>query len=743
MKPFLLFVGLLLVCTSLTRAQTLEEDFERVEDLKILAQHPKNGPEALDQLIDARQRLIGLHPSDERIATWLLDQATDEMRRLSLYATDSTVLLGIPSDAQRAQVKRTAETVIALVARARKQAAQRVADYDQFSELTPAQEANLDQLKDLDLPIRVPYLESRALLLLAASDMRFAQSPASATKAVEGAIASLKGFTIPPSGAEVSRKTNVAIAQLMIGSNASTSAASDTIASIDEMYAVTKNPSSLQPDLATSVELALARMLVSELNVDPLSHSNDQQTGPFHMLLETRPFALVNGSTQVFRVLAYDARTRFLMTRATSVTGNSALHDAFIARACSTQIQLLDDDLALDPDQLRALVMQRLRTMTTSVSETPSLPPLAELCAIATRASAGKNPAYFASMMQTLADRQDAGDTRAQALWEAAVLHMRANTSSHELPDTSIDLLCALATEFPYHELTPRALSAVLPVLHDRVTSGTGTQEQRDMYSKLLELASHTSEVIEADYWKYELARMLLDNRPQWDTTDLSRAMDLLVSIDTQSQTSEQARTLYIATIMDQLTQLDVSAEEDASKIAAQATVALQQLTNWNDANGKNSFHLRQLRAHAWLTINDPRAVKELELLSSQDKASMQSMPDQGWSVRVLYAKALLNHDQMERAFDVARTIASELDADPVDPSQSARPVYFWQAWEIMLRVLAMRAERDPSTRDATLGTMRTQMLRLRQIDPSLGIGFGVHLADIMDSTENGTRPHP
>lgn len=741
MKRFLCLCAIVLACAGGVSAQTLEQDFRRVEDLIILAQHPKNGPETLDQLIEARQRLIGLHPSDERVATWLIDQATDEMRRLSIYATDSTVLLGIPSDAQRAQTKRVSQAVVALVARARKQAETRIAQYDQLSELTAAQETTLDQLKDLDLPIRIPYLESRALLLQVASDVKFGQAANISAKSVQSALGTLNTFTIPPSGAEVSRRTNIALAQLMIGSADSITAAADTIAGIDEMSKMTRNPSALRPDLATSVELALARAIVAEMNIDPLSQSKEpEQPGVFDSMMTERPFSLGDETTQVYRVLAYDARTRFLMARAAAAAGNAPLYNAIVARACATQISLVHDDLSLDPDQLRSLVLQRLRTMTKRVTHTPTLPPLAELCAIADRATTNKDPLACAEMMQSLADRPDAGDVRAQALWEAAVLYMQADPVPDTLPDISVELLHALASEFPHNELTPRAIGAILPALRNQSIAQPHSPHDQDRYSGMLELAVRTRGVPEIDYWRYELARTLLDRRPQWDTTDLTRALELLVQIDPTSRVAEQSQMLYIATISDTLGQLDASDPHDAGAIAAQATVVLEQIRAWNGIEETHAVQLRQLRAQAWLTLHDPRAVTELESLTTTNEAAIRALPGNGWETRVLLARALVDHNEPERAFKVALSIATALDADPRDPSKAQRPIYFWQAWEIMLGVLARRVEADPTTRDQTLGTMRTQLLRLRQIDPSLGSGFGVGLEKIVENAQ--TKPH-
>lgn len=706
----------------------LVRDIAKLESLQIRADDPLSGPAALAELMEHRAAMISRHGSDERLSSWLADQCADEMRRLSATALDTTVLLGLPADEQRALVRASARQVMADVDRARRTARALIERADGKASLTADEEARLEQARTLDLPIRLPFFEGRAMLLAAASETRVDEF-VSGSPLVEGALASLAGLTLSPGPAEVARLVSMAACHLMMGGEEAGRKAKEALASAERVRTSLEGVGlDRSIDRTTQAEIAILRTLVRPAAERPAA---------LRAALDEPVLASKSGPEMVWRVLAFDAVARQAIADSRRV-GAGPQRDRLLAEAARVQEQLLHDGLAIDESALRALVVARLSDIGAMTGNVGVLPPMAAMATLVRQASApGADRARVAEELLALSERPEASHVRAWALWEAAVL-MQPTERDDGRGDRPLarwaEVLLALALEFPGHELAPAAMSSVLPIVQTRALA-TGSSGDTTLYARALDGALAMEGVADEDVWRCERARLLIAEQPP-AAAGLRRAIELARSVGMESEQAANARALHASAVR---LWMDASlAQGKHAEAALVADEALDQMARWTSARPAEVIALRLDRAQAWLAMREPRVLRELESIAQIDASVLAAVPGdaQGMGAmertRLMLAGALREERRPEEAFAQLRGLAMSLDADPSDAAGPRRPIAFWRAWIGMMEILLDRASNAALSREdrsATLGVMRTHLLRLWELDPgSSGSGMSERL---------------
>ncbi|MEQ8316690.1 MAG: hypothetical protein RIE77_12525 [Phycisphaerales bacterium] len=163
---------------------------------------------ALDRAIRERWALMTALPSDSYAAIWMLDQAADELARLTLALDDARLVVGMQGKRERAEAVRAAETAYELARRAGEQIEARFerqrSIIEDGGELAPGDRTLNRRLAEIELAVRRPLLMGRAAAL------RIAGGAEGATP--QDAISQLQGLRVESSQAEAIRDTALAIA---------------------------------------------------------------------------------------------------------------------------------------------------------------------------------------------------------------------------------------------------------------------------------------------------------------------------------------------------------------------------------------------------------------------------------------------------------------------------------------------------------------------------------------------------
>lgn len=163
---------------------------------------------ALDRAIEARWTLMTALPSDSHAPIWMLDQAADELARLTLSLDDARLVVGLLGTQERASVVRAAEIAYGLARRAGEgieaRFEQQRAIIDAGGELAPGDHTLNRRMAEIELAVRRPLLMGRAAALRIAGDADDAGP--------QDAITQLQGLRVGSGDAEAIRDTALAIA---------------------------------------------------------------------------------------------------------------------------------------------------------------------------------------------------------------------------------------------------------------------------------------------------------------------------------------------------------------------------------------------------------------------------------------------------------------------------------------------------------------------------------------------------
>lgn len=163
---------------------------------------------ALDRAIQERWALLTALPSDSYAAVWMLDQAADELARLTLALDDARLVVGLQGSQERTEAVRAAQTAYELARRAGEHIEARFerqrSIIDGGGELAPGDRTLNRRLAEIELAVRRPLLMGRAAALRIAGGIEGAVP--------EDATTQLRGLRIGSGEAEAIRDTALAIA---------------------------------------------------------------------------------------------------------------------------------------------------------------------------------------------------------------------------------------------------------------------------------------------------------------------------------------------------------------------------------------------------------------------------------------------------------------------------------------------------------------------------------------------------
>ncbi len=205
---------------------------ESLKKIEALAKESASAPLArrgdlLEQSIKARAELIALGASDERLATWLLDQADAVLQLAGRDGAELAVLYGVPTTEQRTRLRQAGGDAGALVEQAARAAEDGVAkletelfaargDAARVKTVAARVEPRLRILVDVEQAWRLPMLRSSAALISAAS-MDGQAGALEQRKTAAGAAEVLAGIRGPDERAEVVRLLWRASAVMLAG----------------------------------------------------------------------------------------------------------------------------------------------------------------------------------------------------------------------------------------------------------------------------------------------------------------------------------------------------------------------------------------------------------------------------------------------------------------------------------------------------------------------------------------------
>lgn len=425
---------------------------------------------------------------------------------------------------------------------------------------------------------------------------------------------------------------------------------------------------------------------------------------------EQEPFVRGGAPDPLLTILGADVATAALLER-----WRSSRDAGLLRRAVQEQAALLErGDLGLPAETVRSLVYEKLARVVDGSMPLDGLHPAATLAEAVALTRGPESGAESLELLERLAARPDAGDYAPEALWEMAVV-LSPSASPRERV-RAVEALTRLAREFPGHARAGRALDAALA--YGRSLLETSPEpiraDARAAYLRALELATEPGRAVEnADLWKYERARLLLERTPDGETADA--ALSLLESVDPASEAAAAAGTLYLRTL------------ERTIRTGLEAVRAARARPE-GDASRKAAGDLLPLtrRGAAWARRN-PGAAADALLFAHAEALTESGSPDaepiyrdllrrnaavEGGdaALRLGLARALLLAGRRAEAFGMLRELATGLEA------LSPRPAAFWHAWALMLETLA--AENADGSR---AGAIRTHITRLRTLDTGLG----------------------
>jgi hypothetical protein len=691
----------------------------------------------MERAIRARGVLIdGADADDDRVPTWLVEQAALRLDRLTIEGTDAAVLLGIPTARQRERAQAEAWEAFRAVVRADQGAARAVRRL-QASVLdgapgegvegararAQAVEAALARLIDVEQAVRIPFYRGRAAALLAALETG---ESGRAAREEHGRVAmeSLGGLRVAGGAAEAVRRVTLAAVLLTLWPRAEKPAADAAALArgVAGAEGGADGPSPMARAMAQMALVLAARDAVAlRAAVADLASASRRE-----------PFVVQGRTDPLLALLAAEAVARAMLEEQ---PGDGAARAAWLDEAFAPLLALLTrEDLHADRAALRPVVLAKVSAACEMAG--PGLPlermdaRLTFARGLAALQESGGRAAGSALLEQVVA-REDAGELRASALWELAVA--RSQGAGAENAAEAAAYLCRLARDFPE---SPRADEAALKAVElcryaaglaarDPATPPELTRRIADLYGRALE-ASYTRRAPDAQTpsLRIERARLILDAAGRDLTPDLlDRALEALEGV--RGATPEQARQaegLGAAAVEAAIDSARAAiAGSGGGPVARERLVAVaRRAVQWAQVcRPAAADGYRVLLADALLDAGDPRALPILE-----DLAGRRPPPSgvDAERLRLNLGRAQRLAGRPGDAFATLRVLVEEADVRVVAggwgdaASSTVRSPVYWEAWAEMLEILA--ADNAGGQRS---GTLRTQIARLRVLDPALG----------------------
>ncbi|MGE3108471.1 MAG: hypothetical protein AB7G11_12020 [Phycisphaerales bacterium] len=463
---------------------------------QLAAATPQDTRRALEDLLDARTRLIAAAAGDARLPTWLLDQAHDVLLTVALDADDASVLVGVPTGAQCRSVAAAADEAGALARRADEAidpVIERLEDQifrarDAAGGLDAARrqaEAAMARLIDAERGVRVPLLLARSQVLRACAT----RSSPGARGEFESAIRALSGIQIraeepgpgEQSAAErVRQERDIYLALALASVPAPAPGSADVVRRLSASLPPPRAPA--PPDAAAAWRDTFVACVVATAGM------SDQAVADVQRRLDSELKSAAPSGDRPSASQELSLRRALLLAECTARLRRQAGNDAADATAAERARRINHEAEGLvrvltsrEDDTLRATIYDKLAELVGAASPADDLSPhLAFACALrqlelaraadgaATGAVRVQRRDAAESALRSLAGRSDAGEVAAAARWEIASLSLGAAADGSGAPGAgstprltdALEMLAAIVREHPGSRLAARALDA-------------------------------------------------------------------------------------------------------------------------------------------------------------------------------------------------------------------------------------------------------------------------------------------
>ncbi len=694
----------------------------------------------------ARTELIASLPDDDRAPSWALDRAGAALDELAEDAADWSVLVGIPTEGQRARVISAAERALSQIDWAEAAAGRAVTrlqtavlaasrgDAAAARATAEAAEARLGVLIDLEQQLRIPFFRGRAAALVVVADPQQRNGPRT-----RQALESLMPLHLTGAGESIRRAT---LAALMVALTTEPGPRRDAT---DLARAVVDAPAPSTPDAAESLAKACARLALLRASTSPEAATAAQTA--LKSALERPPFVVVapgvaplTNADPALAMLAGEATALTAIDHARSVSPDRRA--AWLQAGLTPLAAMLDrTDLALplgvDASVLRPLVLAKLATAW-AIASGPSgagagvslsdLPPAVAFAHGLSLAAAESTRSKGAAVLDELSQRPDAGALGAEALWELAV----ARWSGTGVDDGAgaVTALCRLVEVYPNSPRAPEA--AIKGVELARYSLGRAEEQPpaaraasverlTTLYAQSLASAYRLNPAhADAASWRVEHARMLLAlvGSAPIDAGVLDRVLSALEGVPsgtTQRRAADDLAQQTIDAAIAASRRRSPVASPDPARLSAIARRGVQ----WSQVRRPQvADAYRLVLAEALADSSDARALEVATDLTDRQAFTGEGNEGQLARLRLVLGRAQRIAGQSPTAFATLRDLVEELDAaaGAVGGAGGSRPSVYWLAWAEMLEILAA----DTSRPDAAAG-VREQVRRLELVDPTLG----------------------
>ncbi len=647
-----------------------ERKIDRVGEITIRLQAPSLPIGERGRLMDEAISIYGTLATtdDPRWPTWATEAAALHLQRLALDGTDSIVIVGLPSDAQRSRAAATATTARDLIFR--------VCDH-----LLDDEEANSSTLA-----LRVNLLGERAELIIGASVPTGKPQP----------MRRWRTRSLAPGTAESARRVTSAL-RVMV----STGPTSHAFVRQD-LTELLSGDAEFLPQTHAEAQAALLRV-----NIHGGATWADIEASVRSLFVLSRELPKDQRFASNSLLVEAVARAYLDMPRVNSPV------ERFTAavKALETLTDWMDS-----PEIARAWAIEKLSWRASELTELDGTPLLAVL-ARARFLERQSERLAAASVLATAAARFDGHDRLDAMRARLRLLMIEAEAArSKQLSIDAITLGLEMHREFP--DATGH-LESCLIIAKTLTTRADTDDADFKRFGQWLDVGLANSTALgELDYWRFQRG----DYRAARATTitHTFAALQDFDAVDPESPIRELANARFREIAVAALAQASTHAaelrkQEDADALARFSTdqwLPLARTANdWAERSLQEPLPaISRGLADAMVEAKVPGAEATYRrLIATAEPASAEAL-----ELSLGMARALLLADKSDQAFALLRDVATGSDSPTADGQ--ARPDRYWHAWTLMLETLL---EQDDSPRQRT--AIRTRLTQLESVDAALG----------------------
>ncbi len=665
----------------------IEESVKRVEALvkESVSAPAARRAELLEETIKARRELIALGANDDRLATWLLDQAEAVLQHAVRDGAELSVLYGIPTAEQRARVRQAAGDAGQLGEQAARAAEEGVArlegelfaargDAARVKAASAKVEPRLRVLVDAEQSWRIPMMQARATLLGLAS-LEGPQAVVEHRRSAKPVAEALEGLRGPTETAELMRRLLLATALMLAGER------------LDAMHLFAEvEPRGADGIIGEQARLGLAGAAVDLIAAREAARLLDRGSAEAPVSLD---------------MLRSEAIARSVLRHAPDGEARTAVQRDGLRGMARVVERSLDADIGL-----QATVLEKVSILTGELRVAEMDPAIMYACGVSELESGPadeSNPGI--PLLKRVADGDANASLRANALWALGTRRGAEKRVKH-----AADALARLAREFPASPRAGEALDRAEGLLRGPASKGIASSVKlhREVIEMILE-----REPAPAAPRSDELRSLYLSSYAHWepvvlDAPGLERLLAMSAKWD-DDQAERRAADEQNAWIVIERAFGAAKADEreHVAKIGAEWTIA--------HAPGLVA-RTRLMWAGALLDSGDARkSLEQVAAIGAPDKALLSDA--ERLQARLLLARCQRAVGDETSAFVTLRSVTDDLDHDPAAGiGAPKRPEEFWAAWAEMLEILERQnagGERTPA--------IRLQLNRLKLIDAELG----------------------